>query len=180
MANFKEAYGLTGHNEGGYANNPNDHGGETFAGIARKFWPNWPGWKTIDWAKTMIKTANGINEFARVNGVEPFVADFYKQNFWDVNKLDSINDQQLADNVYDFGVNSGVSRGAKTLQQAVGVTADGIIGPGTLNAVNTGDAVAIYNKYNEIKSSLYHTWAATPGQLQFLKSWMSRIKPYAA
>lgn len=178
MAKFNEAYLLTGHNEGGYANNPNDHGGETYAGIARNFWPAWTGWAIIDKAKSVSKTVPLINQYAKNNGIDKFVASFYEKNFWDVNRLDLINDQQLANNVYDFGVNSGTPKAAKTLQTAVGTTTDGIIGQATLNAVNSGDAITIYNRYNELRSEFYHSLAKNPGQLQFLKSWMSRIKPY--
>ena len=38
---------------------------------------------------------------------------------------------------FDFGVNSGPSRAIKDLQQTIGTTPDGIIGPKTLQAVNT-------------------------------------------
>jgi len=39
--------------EGGHANDPDDGGGETYRGIARKFWPQWAGWKIIDAAKML-------------------------------------------------------------------------------------------------------------------------------
>ncbi len=150
MAKFDEAYKLTGHNEGGYANNPLDHGGETYAGIARNFWPNWQGWSIIDNLKKTFHTPKEIDRAISVGGapVHLMVADFYKQNFWNVNKLDLINDQQLADNVYDFGVNSGVGKAAKTLQLVVGVTQDGIIGNATISAVNSLHAKNVYERYN--------------------------------
>lgn len=37
MAIFNSAFKITMGNEGGYANNPDDSGGETYAGIARNF-----------------------------------------------------------------------------------------------------------------------------------------------
>lgn len=180
MADFKIAFNLTGAIEGGYVNNPADHGGETIYGIARKFWPAWPGWDIVDKIKsTGTTTASVINKLANANTqLQTLKLAFYKQNFWDVNKLDLINDQQLANNVYDFGVNSGVSKGAKTLQAACGVTVDGIIGNQTIYCVNNGNAKAIYEKYNELRSEFYHKLAANPGQAKFLHSWMSRIKPY--
>lgn len=178
MANFDEAFKLTGHNEGGYANNPNDHGGETYAGIARKFWPNWSGWLIIDDYKQK-HSITGINTYLKSNAIiQSAIAHFYKLNFWDINKLDLIKDQQLANNVYDFGVNSGVGKAAKTLQKVIGVTQDGIIGPKTIAATNAGDAKAIYERYNEARKTFYNSLAMNPGQHQFLNSWMSRIKDY--
>jgi len=38
--NFEDAYERTAQIEGFYVNNPNDNGGETYCGIARKFHPN--------------------------------------------------------------------------------------------------------------------------------------------
>lgn len=180
MGNFNEAYLLTGHNEGGYANNPSDHGGETYAGISRKFWPAWQGWVIIDAIKKQYGTTeNTINLWAKKSdNLQLLIASFYKQNFWDVNKLDLITDNQIADNVYDFGVNSGVSKAAKTLQLVSGVTQDGIIGNATISAVNSLDAKNTYERYNAERIVFYHNLAANPGQLQFLKSWLSRIKPY--
>lgn len=180
MANFNEALHLTAINEGGYANDPSDHGGETYAGISRKFWPNWIGWHTIDAYKNLWG-AKGINEAMKTNdGIQLAVKQFYKSNFWDVNKLDQINDQQLADSVYDFGVNSGVDYAARLLQRVVGVTEDGIVGPHTLEAVNSGNAETIYNRYNALRKWFYNSLATTSTQHKFLASWLSRLKPYVA
>lgn len=178
MAKFDIAYGITGHNEGGYANNPADHGGETYAGISRVFWPNWGGWAIIDKAKKISKKADDINKYAKTTGIEIFKRSFYKQNFWDVNKLDLINDQQIANNIYDFGVNSGVSKAAKILQEALGVNVDGIIGSITISKANQFDAKNLYDRYNRYRSDFYHKLAQNPDQLQFLKGWIGRIKPY--
>ena len=40
MANFSDAYALTSAHEGGYVNDPVDRGGETYRGIARRYFPN--------------------------------------------------------------------------------------------------------------------------------------------
>ena len=51
MAIFEPAFKLLILHEGGYANNKNDIGGETYRGIARNYWPKWVGWKLIDHIK---------------------------------------------------------------------------------------------------------------------------------
>lgn len=179
MANFEIAESITGRNEGGYANNPADTGGETYAGIARNHWPKWEGWKTIDFIKRKHgKTANIINkEASHYIELTNAISQFYKKNFWDVLKLDSVNDQQLANSVYDFGVNSGTSRSAKFLQQSAGVNDDGIIGKQTLYAVNSADRKVIYYDFNKRRETFYKS-IAKGNQAQFLKSWLSRLKPY--
>ena len=179
MADFLTAFKITGINEGGYAFNHNDAGKETYCGIARKFWPNWAGWPIIDEAKTHVDNVIGLDMMLSKNSnIQSMIDNFYKQNFWDVNKLDLINDQQLANNIYDFGVNSGTGEAAKTLQLNAGVTQDGIIGTQTLNTVNNYNAEAIYNAYNNSRKLFYIELSKKPGQLQFLNSWLSRLKPY--
>lgn len=190
MAKFEIAEAITGRNEGGYADNKADRGGETFAGIARNFWPNWEGWTYIDRykddfikakanRKTKLSLAAWVNASAKVitEPVSQLVSEFYKSNFWDVNKLDHVDDQQIANTVYDFGVNSGTVRAAKVLQEAIGVVQDGKIGPQTISAVNRLDAEVTHDKYNIRREEFYRS-IAKGNQAQFLKSWLSRLKPY--
>jgi len=51
MADFNQALQMVLQNEGGYVNDPNDPGGETYKGIARKMNSNWIGWQLIDLQK---------------------------------------------------------------------------------------------------------------------------------
>lgn len=180
MANFNVAYSLTIHTEAGYANNPADHGGETYAGIARKFWPAWGGWIIID----AIKDYHGhdakiIDIWALKDlNLKEQIYLFYKANFWDQNKLDEFNDQQVANSVYDFGVNAGIATAAKMLQEMVGVIPDGIIGRLTLEAVNSRDAKENFEGYNIKRRAYYLNIATNPSQHQFLASWLSRLTNY--
>jgi lysozyme family protein len=178
MANFLTALKITGGTEGGYANNPDDSGGETFAGIARNFWPNWSGWKLIDAYKEANGSFHGINELLSNPDMIADIQQFYKTNFWDVNSLDLINDQQVANTTYDCGVNSGTGIAAEFLQKAAGVVADRIVGARTIEAVNADSGETIYNSINAQRKARYLTEAQEPGQGQFLKSWLSRLTPY--
>jgi lysozyme family protein len=179
MADFLTAFNITNHNEGGYSNNPDDSGGETYAGISRNNWPEWGGWRMIDWYKSSTGGVNGINSLMISSSeMRGYIQQFYKQNFWDVNSLDQFIDQQIANTVYDFGVNSGTGKAARVLQQILELPEDGIIGRQTLNAVNGADFEATCNAYNNYRKSFYEELAQRPGQHQFLASWLSRIKPY--
>lgn len=182
MAKFEIAEAITGRNEGGYANDPADRGGETYAGIARKFWPNWSGWKRIDFIKDNYgKSAATINNYARNDKeLSKEISSFYKVNFWDVNNLDQFTDQQIANTIYDFGVNSGTGRAAKELQNILGVIQDGKIGPKTIAQVNSGNFKAVHAAYNCRRKEFYEGLAKKPSQAKFLKSWLSRLKPYVS
>ena len=48
MANFNIEFEKLILAEGGYVNDSDDAGGETYLGISRKNNPNWSGWKLID------------------------------------------------------------------------------------------------------------------------------------
>jgi len=181
MADFNISYKHTAINEGGYANHPKDKGGETYAGVSRKNWPNWGGWRFIDGIKQQHgTTAAIINKYADASEiVHNLVLEFYKTNFWYPLNLNLVNDQQLANNVYDFAVNAGVTTAAKRLQRAAGVKYDGIIGNKTILAVNSQPAKKLYDAFNDFRKAYYDNIIANnPSQAVFKNSWYSRIIPY--
>lgn len=187
MADFNAAHAKVMGNEGGYANNPADTGGETYKGIARKFWPNWGGWKYVDGVKanTVPQPAYGTSAYrnyaayldkclAALTSLQQMVLDFYKANFWDKYRLSEVNDQAVATWLYDHVVNGG-ARGAKWLQEAAGVTADGAIGPATIAAVNGADPATLLQDAEDV-AAFYRLdrAAADSSQIQFLPSWLRR------
>lgn len=184
MANFINAFQITMGNEGGYANNPNDSGGETYAGVARNYWPKWSGWPIVD-SIVAQKPAN-LNTALKANAsLQTAVQSFYKANFWDVLSLDSLNSQQTANQLFDTGVNMGTGIAGRFLQQAINavipgkVTVDGVVGPLTIAAANAENTQALYNQIIGLRKQRYlNIIAANPSQAQFERSWMSRLTPY--
>lgn len=131
MAEFLIAYKRTHKNEGGYANIKADRGGETYAGISRVHWPGWAGWKIVDQHKPLRH-----NQYIADDNLSYQVRLFYKRNFWDKIQGDSINDQETANRLYDFGVTSGHSRTVKQIQNALGLKETGIIDKKLIEAIN--------------------------------------------
>jgi len=181
MANFEKAYKRLGPNEGGYANHPNDRGGETWKGIARNFWPRWAGWIIIDSYKKRDDFKKALHNDP---DLERHTQDFYKKNFWDVCKLDEANSQYVAENVFDCAVNCGTKTGAKFLQKAVNAVlgwcelkVDSIIGPRTLKAVNVMDEDKIINKYLDLRLEYYRAIVERDhSQLVFYNGWTKRVE----
>lgn len=137
MADYKTSLKIIERNEGGYANDPLDNGGETYCGISRKAFPSWLGWKFIDRQTKPIKN----NSFFPTLNAE--VELFYLTNFWNKMYLANMG-QSLADQLLDFGVNSGKRRAITSLQKALNkngfkLDEDGIIGRKTLDAVYHSD-----------------------------------------
>lgn len=144
MANFNEAYDITMGHEGGYVNDPDDAGGETYKGISRKYNPQWKGWSIIDSYKKIIEYPKMLDKSSELQNE---VKNFYKENYWDVNRLDEIKNQNVANEIFDTGVNMGGKRAAKFLQEALNylnrnqllyddLIVDGSVGSKTFNALN--------------------------------------------
>lgn len=131
MANFKLAYDKTAKSEGGYANVIGDTGGETYAGISRKWFPKWKGWKIVD-ANAPLKWNQKIKDPA----IHAMVMDFYKEVFWDAISGDDIDDQLTAERLYDFGVNAGQPRSIKQVQEILGIPQTGKADEKTVDAIN--------------------------------------------
>lgn len=57
MAYFGDAFKKLSIKEGGYVNDKDDAGGETYRGISRKYNPTWQGWTMIDLIRNIILLA---------------------------------------------------------------------------------------------------------------------------
>jgi lysozyme family protein len=184
MANFQPAFNITMGNEGGYANNPNDSGGETWRGIARNYWPQWGGWPIVDQIAG-TKPPN-LNQALMADApLNTMVEQFYQQNFWDTVSLSGINCQQTANQLFDIAVNMGTGIAGRILQEAINtlapgkVTVDGMAGPLTVQAANSLNDEALYNAVCALRKQRYESIiAANPSQAVFENSWFSRIKPW--
>ena len=117
--NFAASLRLTLQFEGGYSDHPADPGGATKYGITQAVLASWRG-RTV--------TKQDVRDLTRGE------ADaIYRRNYWD-----GIGGDELPAGidaaVFDYAVNSGPSRAAKTLQNAIGVTPDGFVGMDTVRA----------------------------------------------
>jgi len=125
MANYKSAISKVLLTEGGYVNDPDDNGGETYRGIARKFWANWSGWVIIDICKKDPKNfPKNLNTNPTLNEL---IIGFYKINFWDKVGGDAIKDQNIAYVLVDTAVLEGIKPAVKREQGICGMAQNGII-----------------------------------------------------
>lgn len=140
---------LIGH-EGGYVFNPHDPGGETKFGISKRSYPH------LDIHSLTLADAKTI----------------YKRDFWDRAQCDKLA-PDLALDLFDGAVNSGIGQSIRWLQRAVGVADDGVVGPLTLAAINReDDSSAIRARYNGQRLDFMtrlSTWDV------FGKGWARRI-----
>lgn len=133
MAKFELAHPKVAAHEGGYANDPNDKGGETWKGIARKANPGWQGWVIID---SYRNKPNFPANLKAVELLESLVRSLYRIKYWDEIQGDRIMKQEIADSIYDSAVNMGPSRAIKLSQKALGLPESGKMDDTTLNRLN--------------------------------------------
>ncbi len=77
---------------------------------------------------------------------------------------------------FDTGVNLGISRAAKMIQQAVGADVDGQIGPQTLALINQQDQATLINALSKIRTDRYNAIVQSdPTQAKFLAGWLRRV-----
>ncbi len=120
-ANFDACMAEVFKYEGGYVNDQHDPGGETNLGISKRSYPK-----------------EDIRNMTRARA-----AQIYRRDFWDKLRCDELPDG-LDLVAFDAAVNSGPSRGAKWLQQALGVAVDGKVGLATIGAAkNTYTPAAV-------------------------------------
>jgi lysozyme family protein len=72
--------------------------------------------------------------------------------------------------VFDFAVNAGVGRSIKTLQTAIGVTADGSLGPLSLSAINNLDSKLLIERFTDAKEKFYKAL----NNPTYEKGWLAR------
>lgn len=191
MANFEQAYDIIVGYEGGYVNDPDDFGGETYMGISRRFNPQWEGWNIIDDFK--MGHPNDFPDGLELDdSLEQEVQKFYEANYWDKMLLDDVKSQRIAEELMDIAVNMGLKTATTFLQMGLNyfneneelfdeLDADGIFGPLTFKALQ------IYSEHYEDEPllKLLNIFQAVkymnivdrhPEQAKFFEGWLKRVR----
>lgn len=134
--------------EGGYVNDPNDPGGETKFGIAKRYHPD------VD-----------IKNLTRGGAVLIYAAQYWAP----------IHGDDLPPGVAfitaDAAVNESVETAIHFLQRAVGVAVDGVIGPATLAAAKVDPLATLL----EIAARRMVAYAEDPNEPRFEVGWARRL-----
>jgi len=137
--------------EGGYTDDPADPGGATNMGITLATYREWSDDPHLGAAQVRdmtLKTARAI----------------YRALYWNRLRADALP-PGVDLSVFDMGVNAGIWRSARLLQQALGFTGeevDGLIGPETLAAANRFDARNLVNNLANRQTAYYRSLANFP------------------
>lgn len=192
MANFKQAFQITLGHEGGYVFDPDDAGGETYRGIARRYHPSWPGWGNIDKLKQQTDSPRQLNRLlGKDEDLQQQIHDFYKQNYWDPFQGDLVESQDLAEELFDTGVNMGVQHAVRFLQEGLNllnrnqksfkdILEDGKSGPATLGALCAylaKDPPEHLLKIMNILQGMHYieSMRKSPTQEKYARGWLKRV-----
>ena len=130
---------MIGH-ERGVSTPRRDPAGATMMGITKAIYEDYVGRSvSIDEIRDLTQ-----------DDVEPI----YRSRYW--NKVQGdVMPSGLDWMLFDWGVNSGPRRASKALQLSVGVRADGVIGPNTMDAVSKADIVATIEAIHKSRELFY-------------------------
>lgn len=126
--------------EGGYVNHPKDPGGATNMGITLK---TLEGWRGAPVTPEDVKALTHDEAEA-----------IYRARYWAACRCEAL-EFPVALMVFDAAVNHGPGRAARLLQEALGVTVDGAIGPVTLGAAQAKDPAALATEIAARRMVLY-------------------------
>lgn len=160
--NFEQCLALVLKHEGGFVNNPADPGGMTNLGVTKKVWEEWVGHPVDEPAMRSLGPSD--------------VSPLYKKMYWDKIKGDDLP-VGVDYACFDLAVNSGVSRAVKTLQKALGVSADGVIGPATMDVVASCNPRTVATEICDIRLNFLQS---LPTFATFGKGWTRRVSEVEA
>lgn len=142
--------------EGGNDDDPADHGGRTSRGVTQR---EYDAWRKLQGNPSRDVWTATDNEIAQI----------YHSEYWlPLGDLLPVGIDYL---YFDMAVNAGPFRAAVLLQRALGVTADGRIGPVTRQAITTADPEALITAFSNAKADFYRSLH----QPKFLKGWLNRV-----
>lgn len=147
--NFDQCFDRLISHEGGVVDHPSDPGGLTKYGISQRTYPG---------ENIRAMTLDRAREI-------------YLRDYWGPAGCDAVPDKLKLD-LFDMAVNAGVKTAVKMLQRAVGEADDGVMGPRTLQALQSANPDRLRAKFNGHR--LDHM-ASLPTWPSFGRGWARRI-----
>ncbi len=126
--------------------------------------------------------SNGYPEDVR-DLTQDQIDNLYCQKFAKPLRVEAINDENLAENLFDTGVNVGVNRGVRLLQESINratnqnVAVDGILGIETLSTINNLSAEQLRNVNNQMVEERKNFYRGL-NKPQFINGWERRANRF--
>ena len=170
MANFHTSVKRVLDSEGGFSLHPADRGNYnsrgqlvgTNRGISAPLY------------EELLRVAPTKMNMQQIGGEEAVA--IYRVKFWIPIQGQRIAYQKVADVLLDGTVNHGLHLGIKLMQRCLGVSADGLLGPQSLAAINKHqDPNQLVEDYLRRRAGIYHNDSSSES---FLRGWMARLNKF--
>lgn len=149
----------------GFANDPDDLGGATMCGVTLATFTEYCRRKGYPRPTIVRLKAITYKEWLEI----------LKTMFWDKWKADQINNESVALILVDWVWGSG-KYGITIPQRAIGVTADGIVGPKTIAAVNARDPKQLFDLIRKERLAyIERICKSRPTNLKYIRGWLNRL-----
>lgn len=149
----------------GFANDPDDLGGATMCGVTLATFTDYCRRKGYPRPTIVRLKAIKYKEWLEI----------LKTMFWDKWKADQINNESIALILVDWVWGSG-KYGITIPQRAIGVTADGIVGPKTIAAVNAKDPKQLFDLIRKERVAyIERICRSRPTNLKYKRGWLNRL-----
>jgi lysozyme family protein len=149
----------------GFANDPDDLGGATMCGVTLATFAEYCRRKGYPRPTIVRLKAIKYKEWLEI----------LKTMFWDKWKADQISNESIALILVDWVWGSG-KYGITIPQKAIGVTADGIVGPKTIAAVNAKDPKQLFDLIRKERLAyIERICRSRPTNLKYKRGWLNRL-----
>ena len=149
----------------GFANDPDDLGGATMCGVTLATFTEYCHRKGYPRPTIVRLKAIKYKEWLEI----------LKTMFWDKWKADQINNESIALILVDWVWGSG-KYGITIPQKTIGVTADGIVGPKTIAAVNAKDPKQLFDLIRKERLAyIERICRSRPTNLKYKRGWLNRL-----
>jgi lysozyme family protein len=165
ISNWDKSFNMVIAHEGGFTNDERDPGnklpdgrkGSTMLGCTQANWEKYVGHTVTQDDMKLLKKED--------------VKPLYKRDYWDAVRGDDLP-AGVDYAVFDFAINAGPAAARKMIQKALGVTADGSIGPATLKAIQDAEGKDLLEKFSHSKEAFYKSLSTFP---TYGKGWLKRV-----
>ena len=149
--------------------------GLTFFGIYECAHPDFKGWELV---KQVLK-GKTLKEASVIlynnSDLVALVYEFYKREFWDKMRLDEVESDLKASEVFIFGVNVDTKPAVRVLQRLLNVTVDGVMGAQTLKALNAYDEGKFNVEFDSYEIAYYASLVSKNPKLKiYANGWKNR------
>ena len=165
MANVGAAisYAMSWEDASGQGVITEDDGGRTRYGIAEKYHP--------ELTNSLFYSSMGATAAYQI------AKSIYEIQYCEPLSIAEIANQDIANKLLSLGINIGISRASKMLQQAVGVAEDGVVGVHTLMALSKSETNEVLASLRASAENYYVAVASDhPGDEMYLDGWLRRAR----